>query len=177
MDEQRVSQFIDALEAASIPEAAMELRSLDKREIVMRIVPWEVPALTRSGPEVIMRGAFGAVDPSKIVLQLEHENPPAGRGIEYEDRSDGAYMVFKVSKTQRGDDILTLASDGVSTGASVTYQDVPKGVQVYHERGKRLRVVHNAALKAVSTTWNPTWAEAAIQEIEASSYPARRPQK
>ena len=70
MDDKRVTAFIDALDAASIPEAAMELRSLDKREIVMRIVPWEVPALTRSGPEVIMRGAFGAVDPSKIVLQL-----------------------------------------------------------------------------------------------------------
>ncbi len=167
MDEQRVAQFIGALDAAQIPDATLELRSLDKREIVMRIVPWEVPALTRAGPEVIMRGAFGSVDPSKIVLQLEHENPPAGRGTEYEDRSDGAYMVFKVSKTQRGDDLLTLASDGVATGASVTYHDMPGGVEVYHQRGKRLRVVQNASLKAVSTTWQPSWQEAAIQEVRS----------
>ncbi len=113
MDEARIAAFIDALESAAVPEATLELRSLDKRELAMRIVPWEVPALTRAGPEVIMRGAFGTVDPTKVMLQLEHENPPAGRGIEYEDRSDGAYMVFKVSKTQRGDDLLTLAQGRV----------------------------------------------------------------
>jgi phage head maturation protease len=167
MDEDRVAAFIEALETASVPEAELELRSLDRREIAMRIVPWEVPALTRAGPEVIMRGAFGQVDASKVVLQLEHENPPAGRGIQYEDRSDGAYMVFRVFKTQRGDDILTLASDGVASGASITYTDKAGGVQTYHKRGQKLRVVEHAALKAVSTTWQPSWAEAAVQEIRS----------
>jgi phage head maturation protease len=159
-----MTDWFDLLDASVAPDAALELRSADRREIAMRIVPWEVPAITRAGPEVIMRGAFADVDPSRIVLQLEH----AGKGITYEDRADGAWMTFKVSRTQRGDDILTLAADGVSAGASVTFQDVPDGVELYRRAGRTLRVVHRAALRAVSTTWAPTWAEAGVQSIRSA---------
>jgi len=168
LDDVRIDEFVAQLDGIGAPDAELELRSADRREISMRIVPWEVPAISRAGPEVIMRGAFDGVDPSKVVLQLEHENPPAGKGIEYENRSDGAYMVFKVSKTQRGDDILTLAADGVSAGASVTYQDIKGGTEMYQRSGVRLRVVHRAALRAVSTTWQPTWADAGVQSIRSA---------
>jgi phage head maturation protease len=162
-----MTDWFDLLDASTAPDASLELRSAEQREIAMRIVPWDVPAITRAGPEVIVRGAFGEVDPSKVVLQLEHENPPAGKGITYEDRADGAWMTFKVSKTQRGDDILTLAGDGVATGASITFQDAPDGVELYRAAGRTMRIVRNAALRAVSTTWRPTWAEAAVQSIRS----------
>ena len=160
--------FIDQLDAVEDFNPAIEVRSATRREIGMRIVPWEKPVVTRDGPEVVMRGAFDGVDPSEVVLRLEHENPAAGKGISYENREDGAWMVFRASKTQRGDDILTLAQDGVTKGVSVGYSEVPNGVEVYSRAGKRLRIVHKANLREVSTTWNPTWQEASIQFVRTS---------
>lgn len=157
--------FVDRLDAAGGADPSIEVRSASRREIGMRIVPWETPVVTRNGPEVVMRGAFDGVDPAKVVLRLEHENPPAGKGLSYENRDDGAWMVFRASKTQRGDDILTLAEDGVTTGVSVGYAEVPGGLQLYTRGGKTLRVVHRADLREVSTTWMPTWAEASVQFV------------
>ena len=145
----------------------LELRDESQREIGIRIVPWNVVADTRDGPEVFVRGAFEGVDPTKVVLRMDHQNPPAGRGISLEDKDDGAYMAFRVSKTQRGDEILALASDGVSTGASVGYS--LGGSQVDHQtlNGRRTRVVRRSALREVSTTWLPTWDEAAVTYIRS----------
>jgi phage head maturation protease len=161
----RLDAFIAQLDGAASADGALSVRDLAKREIGIRIVPWEVPVVTRDGPEVFLRGAFDDVDPSKVVLRMDHENPPAGKGLEYEDRADGGHMIFRVSKTTRGDDLLTLAVDGVATGASVGYLDVPGGTQVYSRGGKRLRVVQRADLREVSTTWQPTWADAQVQFI------------
>jgi phage head maturation protease len=166
-DSERYDGFLDALENATEPDATLTVRNVAKREIGIRIVPWEVPVITRDGPEVFMRGAFDGVDPTKIVLRMDHQNPPAGRGIEYEDRADGAYMTFKVSQTGRGDEILTLAEDGVATGASPGYQDIPGGTQIYSRGGTRLRVVHKARLREVSTTWQPTWEDAQVQFVRS----------
>lgn len=167
LDTAKLDAFINQIAVES--DAELQVRDISRREILLRVVPWEVPVMTRNGPEVMMRGAFNDVDASKVVLRLEHENPPAGKGISYEDRGDGAYMVFKVSKTQRGDDILTLASDGVATGVSPGYQDVPGGTQLYTRSGKRLRVVSRGNLREVSTTWNPTWEQSAVLELRSQN--------
>ena len=162
-----VDRFLDQLDNLPDVSSPIEMRSAARREIGMRIVPWEVPVMTRNGPEVVMRGAFDGVDPSSVVLRLEHENPAGGKGISYENRADGAYMIFRASKTQRGDDILTLAEDGVTGGVSVGYSDVDGGVEVHARGGKRLRVVHRGNLREVSTTWQPTWKEAEVQFVRS----------
>jgi phage head maturation protease len=165
VDPTTLDSFIDRLDAVDESNPSIEVRSASRREIGMRIVPWDTPVVTRNGPEVVMRGAFDGVDPAKVVLRLEHENPPAGKGLSYENRDDGAWMIFRASKTQRGDDILTLAEDGVTNGVSVGYEEVPGGLQLYSRSGKTLRVVHKADLREVSTTWRPTWAEATVQFV------------
>jgi len=167
LDDATVASFLDRLAASPENGATIAIRDLSRREIGMRLLPWETPVLTRDGPEVIMRGAFDDTDPTTVVLRLEHENPPAGLGVSYANRDDGPYMVFRASKTQRGDDILTLAQDGVTKGVSVGYEDVPGGTQVYMRGGKRLRVVHRGALREVSTTWRPTWKEAAVEFVRS----------
>jgi phage head maturation protease len=167
-----VDRYFDALDDVA-DRSVIKLRSKAKREIEMRLLPWEVPTLTRDGPEVHLRGSFDGVDPAEVVLQLEHEDPPAGKGIAYENRPDGAWMLFRASETQRGDDILTLAEDGVTRGVSVTFTDLPGGTEVHTRGGRRLRVVHHARLRAVSTTWRPSWAEAAVLAVrsEGSTMP------
>ena len=167
LSDSELQAFVEQLDSVLDDSARIEIRSAARREIGLLIVPWEKPVMTRNGPEVFMRGAFEGLDPSKVVLRLEHENPPAGRGIEYEDRTDGAYMVFRVSKTQRGDDILTLADDGITSGVSVGYEDAPDGIQHYRHAGKSLRVVHKAFLREVSTTWRPTWKEAEVLSVRS----------
>jgi HK97 family phage prohead protease len=161
-DDKQLDQFFEALKDAPEPEAVISLRDATKREIGIRIVPWEIPAVTKDGPEVIMRGAFDGVDPSKVILRLPHKDPPVGRGIDYENRDDGAYMTFKVAKTQAGDEALALADEGVVTGASVSFQDIPGGTQIHSRNGVRLRVVQKARLRETALVWNPTWQDAQV---------------
>ncbi len=165
LDEAQLQAFITE---AVDDDARIEVRDKSERILRMRIVPWDKPVISRAGPEVVMRGAFDGVDESKVVLRLEHENPPAGKGIagSYVNESDGAYMEFRASKTQRGDDILTLADDGITSGVSVGYED--DEVQHYRHAGKSLRVVHKARLREVSTTWRPTWKEAEVLSVRST---------
>jgi HK97 family phage major capsid protein len=145
----------------------IHVRDESRREILMRIVPWDVVASGRDGPEEWKRGALADVDPSRVVLQLEHENPPAGRGLALEERDDGAYLLVRASKTQRGDEILELAKDGVTRGVSVGYLDVPGGTELQMRSGRRTRVVHRADLRTISTTWRPTWEQAAVLAVRS----------
>ena len=165
LDEPTLQAF---LAEAVDDDPRIEVRDKSERIIRMRVVPWEKPVISRAGPEVVMRGAFAGTEPSKVVLRLEHENPPAGKGISYSDEADGAYMEFRVAKTQRGDDILTLAEDGITTGVSVGYEDAPGGIQHYRSGGKSLRVVHKGNLREVSTTWRPTWQEAEVLSVRST---------
>jgi len=140
----------------------IEIRDESKREIGVRVVPWDIVRDSRAGPEVWERGALAGIDPSTVVLRLNHQDPPAGRGLALEERDDGAHLIFKVSKTAKGDEILTLATDGVTRGVSAGYYDVPGGTVVETRNGRRTRVVRKADLREVSTTWQPTWEQSAV---------------
>jgi HK97 family phage major capsid protein len=102
---------------------------------------------------------------------MDHQNPPAGRGLSLEERDDAAYMAFHVSATQRGDEILTLAADGVATGASVGFFETPGGTTVETRNGRRVRVHRKADLREVSTTWLPTYEQAAVQYVRSQDPP------
>ena len=146
----------------------IEVRDLDKRELDIRIVPWDTIVDTRNGPEMFIRGAFADVDPKKVVLRMDHQNPPAGRGISLEERDDSAWMTFRVSKTQRGDEILTLASDGVATGASVGFVERAGGTEIEYRSGRRVRMHRKSDLREVSTTWQPVYERASVMAIRST---------
>jgi phage head maturation protease len=153
----------DLSERTTEAPGVLEVRSASKREIVARIVPWGVVVDTKQGPELFLPGAFDGTDPSGVVLRMDHEGSPAGRGLSLEQRSDGAWMDFKVSATQRGDEILTLADDRVTRGVSVSFLEVPGGTSIETRNGRRVRVHNRVALREVSTTWRPTYVDALIQ--------------
>jgi len=148
---------------------ALEVRNLDKREIGAFIVPWNVTVNTPQGLEEFERGAFAGIDPGRVKLRMEHQNPVAGKGLSLEERSDGAYMVFKVSKTAKGDEILTLASDGVTDGVSVGFMEKPGGTVVKTRNGRRVRVHRSVDLREVSTTWQPVYERAAVQFVRSKA--------
>jgi HK97 family phage prohead protease len=148
------------------------VRDAEKREIEARIVPWNTVIATMAGNEMFARGAFSDTKAGDVVLRMSHQDPPAGRGIAIEDREDGAYMTFRVSKTAKGDEILTLASDGVTRGVSVGFEMIPGGTEYRNLDGARTAVYTRAQLREVSTTWMPAYPQAqvlAIREKEEST--------
>jgi len=145
----------------------LELRDAQKRELDIRIVPYDTVIRHEMGPEMFVRGAFEGVDPTTVLLrgpdaQGKHTGPVVGRGTELHDRTDGAHMTFKVSRTQAGDELLTLYGDGVIRKASASFWEVPGGHSMERVDGQRVRVQRRVGLDHVATTWRPAYERAEI---------------
>ncbi len=151
----------------TIDSATFEVRDESRRELGLFIVPWHTVIDTDAGPEMFERGAFADVDPTKVRLRMDHQDPPTGKGVAIEERDDGAHMLFKVARTSRGDDQLALAVEGVSTGASVGFNVVPGGTVWQNVEGRRTRVHKRVELREVSTTWRPAYERAAVMYVRS----------
>lgn len=165
-EEPQAAESNEELHTFSVVDS-LEIRNLEKREIGAFIVPWNVTVNTPQGLEEFERGAFAGTDPSRVKLRMEHQNPVAGKGIALEERADGAHMVFRVSKTAKGDEILTLAADGVTDGVSVGFFETPGGTVIQQRNGRRVRVHRRVDLREVSTTWQPVYERAAVQYVRS----------
>ena len=118
------------------PPAATDItvRSLAKREIDVRLLPWNTTVSTRVGMEEFAPGSFAHIpDDGLLLMGMEHEasfgigqdgslvptRRPQGRSTRVWEQADGPYATFRVAKTQTGDDILALADEKVVRGVSV----------------------------------------------------------
>ena len=160
------------LQEATLDDAVLELRSESRRELDIRIVPWNTVIHHERGPEMFERGAFVDVDPGNVRLKGpdargNHEGPVVGKGIGLFERDDAAYMTFKVSKTVHGDELLTLVADKVVEGASMSFFEVPGGTSIEQRSGQRLRVHKRVGLDHVVTTWRPAYERAAVVEMRS----------
>ena len=132
----------------------------EKRIIGLRILRYnEVVEHPAYGRLLFEPGAFVKPSPGDIRLRMDHQNPPTGLGIAYRDEADAPYMDFRVSKTPRGDEQLTLAKDGTSRGTSPGFADVQGKPQQKLVGGRPTTVYGpaSAVLLEVSTTWAPTF--------------------
>ncbi|MEO6604354.1 MAG: HK97 family phage prohead protease, partial [Aeromicrobium sp.] len=160
-DEQTVDDATFQVATSAIPASEVEVRSVEAREIGALIVPWDEVVDTPIGLESFQRGAFAHIDAQNVVLRLGHEGPPVGKGISIEERADGPHMVFRVSKTQRGDEALELARDGVTRHVSIEYAPRTSQSTVENRGGKRVTRVTKADLRGVATTYLPYYDRAA----------------
>ena len=108
-------------------DATLEVRSDgDGRTIVGIAVPYDVEQ--RIGPnliEVFRRGVFRDVTraANRVKLLFQHKtDAPIGRAIMLEEREQGLYGEFRISKTEAGDEALELIRDGVLSNLSVGFQ-------------------------------------------------------
>jgi HK97 family phage prohead protease len=110
--------------------AELLVRSAAERVIEVRAVPWDVIGETPDGPEMFARGAFADTEPESVTLEAigAHGADPGvrlvGRSTALDDREDGQYARFLVSRTREGDELLELARDRVYRGASVVFTPI-----------------------------------------------------
>jgi len=122
--EQAISGPVKTLDLADEHTLAVDA---EKRILGLRVIRYnEVVEHPHYGRMLFMPGAFVTPsDPASIRLRMDHEDPPTGLGLSYRDEADALYMDFRVSRTSRGDEQLTIAKDGVSRGTSPGFRDVP----------------------------------------------------
>ena len=163
MAEDEIVQGIRELEV----DADVQLRDASLREIDVKVMPWNTVISHQYGPETFEPGAFRDVDPRKVILKgVEsdgtHRGPVIGSGRVIQERADGAYITFKVSKTQAGDDNLALLADGIQMGASPGFFELPGGTAVEQRNGKRVRVHRRAGMEHVVLTYRPAYSETGV---------------
>ncbi len=160
---------------------AVQVRDESKRELDIRLFSWGEVIQTNNGTEEFVRGEFG-VDPGKVKLMgVEHAaslgigqdgkprmvRVPTGKGTAFRDEDDGPHMTFRVSKTAAGDDQLELARDGIVTGASIEFTEVPGGT-VTEKRGSRRHRKHSRVdLRGVTTTYQPAYPTAQVLAVRS----------
>jgi phage head maturation protease len=137
------------------------------RTVDVRIVPYGVLGRTANGLELVEHGAFEGTVPDDVVLRQDHADPPAGRGIALEERSDAAYMTFRIARTPRGDELLANLAERMHRNASIGFEEVPGGSITRAYRGEPVRVHRRLRLREVGTTWRPVYPEAAVLAVRA----------
>jgi phage head maturation protease len=137
----------------------------ETRTIKGLVVPFAKVGNTSAGPVRFEFGAFGEIDASQIVLNMEHDRTrPLGRGIagSEEVTPAGVSMAFKIAPTGAGNDALVEASEGLrpafSIEAAVNEYTIQRGVMV----------VSSANLEAVAHVTNPAFKDAQIAQVAAT---------
>jgi phage head maturation protease len=184
IDTRAESDAAEDVETLTVPidGSAIQVRSMERRELDIRIVPWNVVIDTAQGLEEFRRGAFVDTKPEDVLLMgLEHEahlglgqngqpvvtRHPVGKAIVLDDRADAQYGTFRVAKTARGDEVLALASEEIVTGASVEWGPLPGGISTETHNGRRKSVVTHARMGGVSTTYRPAYKDAGVVAVRS----------
>jgi HK97 family phage major capsid protein len=169
------------------------VRDAAKREIDVRVVPWDTPIETVDGTEEFARGALTGpgFDVSRVMLMgLEHEvhlgvgqtgkvvptRRVHGKAIATEDRPDGQYATVRVARTQAGDEIMALAADGIVTGVSLEMHEIPGGTEVQVRNGRKHRIHRQVVWSGVAPTYRPAYRDAAILAVRAQEAPVTEQQ-
>lgn len=133
-----------------------KIEQIDDRIIQLRAVPYDVEAeIDRGLFESFEPGAFAAAakDPARVKLWFIHSNDggrPVGQAMDIEDRADGLIIRAKVSATTAGDELHTLATDGVLDEASIEFKAIPRAMTI-RRHGNEIHVRHRRGhLKGVA---------------------------
>ena len=84
-----------------------------------------------------------APNPGRIPLTARHPRDaselPIGRLVELEERDDAAWMAARVSRTALGDEVLSLAADGVPLGLGIGFREAVGGSRWSPDRRRVVR--------------------------------------
>lgn len=116
------------------------------RRITLRLVKFgEVTKNTLEGiTETFKPGAFKDVDITKVHLEAQsHGGPIVGIGESLRETAEDAIATFRVASTAAGEELWTLAKEGILTSASVVFSPVKwdRQGEVYAHESVNLRRV------------------------------------
>jgi Escherichia/Staphylococcus phage prohead protease len=150
----------------------IEVRA-DARELLGLAVPYGQPTQIGSYIESFARGAFAGIDAGSVPLTAAHPRDgaelPIGVSAELRESEAGLHGTWRVSRTQLGDGILALASDGVPLGLSIGFI-----AELDQWNRDRTRVVRQrASLDHISVVRSPAYARARVAAVR--SHPEHAP--
>ena len=156
------------LTARAASSAQLLVRDESQRLIEMRIMPWNVVANTQDGREAFERGAFDDIDPTRVTIEAgAHGGPLVGRGVSLQNREDAAYMTARIAPTPAGDDLLTLAREGVYGDASVAFYPVAGG----RRRRGGVTIHSRVDLRRVAIVERGSYPDAAVLAVRSEEDP------
>lgn len=144
------------------------------RQLTGLIMPWGVAATDSMGLgkwRFQRRSLNWAGDVSRVKLLRDHRiDQPVGKAVSLDDREDGLYGTFQVARGAAGDEVLSLAEDGVLDGFSAGSIIEPDGWEMdADDRGVRL--VTNGRLIETTVTAIPAFDDARVHHVAAMLLP------
>lgn len=132
----------------------------DSRTISGRIVTWGEAGNTSAGKTVFAKDSI-ALKPVKLFID-HNMDKPIGKVLDFETTDEGIDATFKIANTQRGNDALVEAMEGLKDGFSVgikltEYDNTDEGL-----------VVKMSNLVEVSLVETPAIDSARVSEVAAS---------
>jgi uncharacterized protein len=152
--------------------AELEIRGEDQREIAGVAVPYDTQIRVGDYLETFRAGAFKNSDPRMSPLTAMHptnsEQLPIGIALELHDEPAGLRGVWRVSKTQLGDEVLELVRDGAVSGLSIGF--VPGEERWSKDRKSVERL--SALLDHTAIVRKPAYDSARITALRAAQHAA-----
>ena len=143
--------------------APIQAADTGRRIISGVVVPFGKVGYTNVGAVIFERGSIAIHDGTKIKLLAQHEpTNPIGRAQSFQTTDDAIYGQFKLSASQKGNDYLIMAAEGLIDGLSV-------GVDVIASKPDHDGVIHvtAAVLKEVSLVETPAFDNAKVLSVAA----------
>ena len=139
---------------------ALVAADTDSRTISGRIVTWGEAGNTSAGKTVFAKDSI-ALKPVKLFID-HNMDKPIGKVLDFETTDQGIDATFKIANTQRGNDALVEAMEGLKDGFSVgikltEYDNTDEGL-----------IVKNSQLVEVSLVETPAIDSARVSEVAAS---------
>lgn len=137
-----------------------------RRQLTGLILPWGQVGRNERGNWRFQRGSLKFGDVSRVKLLRDH-NPysPVGVALELVDRSDGLHGTFSVARGAAGDEVLSLAEDGVLDGFSAGPRIQADGWE-FDSQDRDVRLVTDARLVETTVTAFPAFDDARVQSVK-----------
>lgn len=139
------------------------------RRITGTVIPWNTPAFSRGYIWMFAPGSLHWASESRVKLDRDHRpGSEFGRAVTLTNGPSGLSGAFSVARGPDGDQMLSLADDGVYDGlsASVTFEAEADGWTA-HPDNPAIRLVHSGTLRKVALTAMPAFDDARVASVAA----------
>ena len=145
------------------------------RSLTVIVAPYDQPATVEYRGEIwteaFAPGAFDSlagIDPQRIRVCREHNRADAvGKVLRFDTRSPlGLIAEIRIAKTQRGDDTLGLAAEGMLSASAGFAVDPTSGQTL--DRTRRIRRITHALLDHIGLVMQPAYDGAQVLAVRSA---------